>query len=30
MDVVREIQSRPADGQWLEPPIAIANISRLK
>jgi peptidyl-prolyl cis-trans isomerase A (cyclophilin A) len=30
MDVVREIQSRPADGQWLEPPIAIANITRLK
>jgi peptidyl-prolyl cis-trans isomerase A (cyclophilin A) len=30
MDVVREIQTQPADGQWLEPPIAIAKITRVK
>ena len=30
MDVVREIQSQPADGQWLEPPITITNITRIK
>ena len=29
MDVVREIQSRPADGQWLEPPISIFSITRI-
>ncbi|MFC1535634.1 peptidylprolyl isomerase [Candidatus Neomarinimicrobiota bacterium] len=30
MDVVRLIQQQPANGQWLEPPIAIANITRVK
>jgi peptidyl-prolyl cis-trans isomerase A (cyclophilin A) len=30
MDVVRQIQIQPADGQWLEPPVTIANITRVK
>ena len=30
VEVVRRIHAQPADGQWLEPPVLIANIVRLK
>ena len=29
MDIVRQIQTRPADGQWLQPEIKIVGVSRV-